>query len=273
MKVSKSDWITVTETHDGIVTREEFDRAQAAMRDFEEYDASTHKKKPLRRKVICGICSHTMVCSKEPYAYYACHTSRVAFDYPCTEDPIPAVEVQEIILSGLRLQAEMAVEMEHLWAELHKSSVNNPNNVRKKLPALRELQAQQNQKGKELYETFALGEISKVEYMNAKETLVRSRSAVATQIEELKSCLDNTGMSGQLQNRFVSCFQKYRDVGELTWEIVDDVLERVIIYPGKRLEVIWNYREDYEKMLLDLNMGERKNGKEASMAVLQSCAS
>lgn len=47
----------------------------------------------------------------------------------------------------------MAVEM-RLWAELHKNSSSNPNNVRKKLAALRELQSQQDQKGKELYEAL-----------------------------------------------------------------------------------------------------------------------
>lgn len=273
VKVRKSDWITVAESHDGIVTREEFDRAQAAMQDYEEHDASTYKKRPLRRKVICGICGHTMTCSREPYAYFSCHTSRVAFDYPCSEEPIPAAEIQEIILSGLRIRAEMAVEMEHLWAELHKCSASNPNNVRKKLSALKEIQAQQEQKAKELYETFALKEISKAEYLASKEAIVKSRSAVAMQIEELKSCLDNTGLNGQLQNRFVSCFQKYQDVDELTREIVDDVLERVIVYPGKRLEIVWNYREDFEKLLLDLNMGGCTNGKESGVAVLQSCVS
>lgn len=273
VKVSKSDWITVAEAHDGIVTREEFDLAQAAMQDFKEHDTSTYKKRPLRRKVICGICGHTMICSREPYANFSCHTSRVAFDYPCSEEPVPAAEIQEIILSDLRIRAEMAVEMEHLWAELHTNSLSNPNNVRKKLSALRELQAQQDQKGKELYEKYALGEISKADYLASKEAIVRRRDAVATQIEELRCCLENTGMNGQLQNRFVSCFQKYRDVDELSREIVDDVLEKVIIYPGKRLEIVWNYREDFEKLLLDLNMGGCKNGKESGVAVSQSCAS
>ena len=48
VKVSRSDWITVEGTHDGIVTREEFDRAQAAMRTFAERGSIAQKERALR---------------------------------------------------------------------------------------------------------------------------------------------------------------------------------------------------------------------------------
>ena len=253
VKVSRADWITVEQTHDGIVTREEFDRAQAAMRDFEEYDG--RKRKLSQRKVFCGICGHAMARSNGADAFYACHTSRVAFDYPCTEEPVPEADIQEVVLLGLRTQAAIAVEMERIWAERHQSKAGSPANVRKKLSALNEVLTQQDQKLKELYEGFILGQTSKTEYLAGKEAIVKSRKAVSAQIEELKVCMENTDADGHLQNRFVSCFQQYKDVETLTKEIADDVLEKIIVYPGGRLQVVWNYREDYEKLMLDLNMG------------------
>ena len=131
VKVSRADWIIVAQTHDGIVTREEFDRAQEAMRKFEERNDRPHENNPLRRKVICGICGHAMVRTKEPNAYYSCHTSRVTFNYLCTEEPVSAAEVQGVVLSGLRVQSETAVEMERLWAELHQGKADYLGNVQK----------------------------------------------------------------------------------------------------------------------------------------------
>lgn len=253
VKVSRADWITVEQTHDGIVTREEFDRAQAAMRDFEEYDG--RMRKPSQRKVFCGICGHAMARSGGADAFYACHTSRVAFDYPCTEEPVPEADIQEVVLLGLRTQAAAAVEMERIWAERRQSKAGSPANVRKKLSALNEVLTQQDQKLKELYEGFILGQTSKTEYLAGKEAIVKSREAVSAQIEELKVCMENADADGHLQNRFVSCFQQYKDVETLTKKIADDVLEKIIVYPGGRLQVVWNYREDYEKLMLDLNMG------------------
>ena len=250
VKVSRADWITVEQTHDGIVTREEFDRAQAAMRAFEEYDG--RMRKPSQRKVFCGICGHAMARSGGADAFYACHTSRVAFDYPCTEEPVPEADIQEVVLLGLRTQAAAAVEMERIWAERRQSKAGSPANVRKKLSALNEVLTQQ---VKELYEGFILGQTSKTEYLAGKEAIVKSREAVSAQIEELKVCMENADADGHLQNRFVSCFRQYKDVETLTKKIADDVLEKIIVYPGGRLQVVWNYREDYEKLMLDLNMG------------------
>ena len=145
--------------------------------------------------------------------------------------------------------------MERIWAERRQSKAGSPANVRKKLSALNEVLTQQDQKLKELYEGFILGQTSKTEYLAGKEAIVKSREAVSAQIEELKVCMENADADGHLQNRFVSCFQQYKDVETLTKKIADDVLEKIIVYPGGRLQVVWNYREDYEKLMLDLNMG------------------
>ncbi|MDE6589431.1 MAG: recombinase family protein, partial [Oscillospiraceae bacterium] len=60
VKVKRADWITVENTHEGIVTREEFDRAQASMRAFMERDEIQKHDWPLRGKVRCGICGLVM---------------------------------------------------------------------------------------------------------------------------------------------------------------------------------------------------------------------
>lgn len=251
VKVSRADWITVKQTHDGIVSQEEFDCAQASMRNLGEYDG--RMRKPLRRKVICGICGHAMARSNGTNPFYACRTSRVAFDYPCTEEPVLETDIQEVVLTGLRTRAAAAVEIEHIWAELHRSGTGSPVNVRKKLSALKELQVQQGQKLKELYEGFVKGEIDKPKYLVSKETIVKSQEDIYVQIEEMKACLRNVNADGHIQNAFVSCFQKYKDIEALTTEIMDAVLEKIFVYPGGRLEIVWNYREDFERLTQELN--------------------
>ena len=49
------------------------------------------------------------------------------------------------------------------------------------------------------------------------------------------------------------------EIKEITQEILSDILREIHIYPGGRLEIIWNYREEYAKMMLDLE-GEQQNG-------------
>lgn len=60
VKKSKSDWIVVDEVHEPIVSKELFQAAQAAMREYTERSIAPSPRNPLRRKVICGICGYTI---------------------------------------------------------------------------------------------------------------------------------------------------------------------------------------------------------------------
>jgi len=63
VKVSKKDWIITEQAHDPIVTQKEFDRAQAALREYVER-GSFQGKQLLRKRVCCGVCGYAMVRKK-----------------------------------------------------------------------------------------------------------------------------------------------------------------------------------------------------------------
>ena len=42
------------------------------------------------------------------------------------------------------------------------------------------------------------------------------------------------------------------DVGEITNEIVTEVLSEIRIYPDSRLEITWNFRDELDNLVLDL---------------------
>ena len=67
-------------------------------------------------------------------------------------------------------------------------------------------------------------------------------------------------MEGRLKNQYVGHFQIYTEIEELTSEIARDVLKEIIIYPGKMINIVWNYQEDLKQMLLDINADEMTGG-------------
>lgn len=49
IKKSKSDWIVVDETHEGIVSKELFQKAASRMKEYKEFIPSASERNPLRR--------------------------------------------------------------------------------------------------------------------------------------------------------------------------------------------------------------------------------
>lgn len=251
IKISRSDWVVVDNTHEGIVTPEEFERAQAQMRAYAEKEGKPINRDSFSRRLYCGVCGHrlTRVNTKAPY--YRCQTSRFTSAYDCTGDPIPENDLMDMVRDSLRMQAIYAVELGKIWKEQHKKKQADSAALRKTLTGLKENCRKLDQQIRELYEGFALGEISKAEYLAAKQAAAQRREAAGRRMEELEAQLENTGADGGLQNRFVDCFQKYVDIESLTDEILSEVLEKVLVYPDNRIEIQWNYREDLERLLLE----------------------
>ena len=258
VKVSRADWITVENTHEGIVTQEEFDRAQAAMRAFAERDGLEKHDWPLHGKIRCGVCGYTMSYTIGKQMYFYCRTPRMNAAYTCAERT-PENDILDAVLEGLRVQALMAVELRRLWEEQHRVRQKDTTAMVKSLSGLREKHQRLCQQISGMYESFALGEVSKAEYLAAKAAAVQHRDTVAARIAEIEATLENVGQNGSLQNSFVSTFEKYTEVEEITGEIVTEVLREVRIYPDKRLEIAWNFRDELEKLILDLQ-GEHQHG-------------
>lgn len=255
VKVSKADWITVNNTHDGIVTQEEFDRAQANLRAYVEHDGIAPYQL-LQRKVRCGVCGHVMRRGGAGKPYYLCQTPLVTDAYSCPTDKTRESEIMDALLEGLRVQAQTAVEMRLIWEEQRKKHRKDAKTIWKTITALKEDRNQRAQQIKSLYEAYALEEIGKSEYLAAKATATRECEGIDAKIAELEAELEDTAPDGKLNNGFVASFQQYIGVEEITREIVSDVLKEVRIFPDGRLEIVWNYGEDYRKILLDLIGGQ-----------------
>lgn len=179
--------------------------------------------------------------------------------YTCRER-IPEADILDTVSEGLHVQALIAVELSRLWEEQCQGRKKDITATRKNLAGLREKHQRLSQQVSGLYESFALGEISKAEYLTAKAAAAKQRDDAAVQITELEAALENMDTDGSLRNGFVSAFGKYLEVEEITDEIVADVLKEVRIHPGGRIETIWNYRDELKKLILDLQ-GDHQNGE------------
>lgn len=74
VKISRNDWIVVPDRHEAIVPEALFEKAQACMREYREYEAASGSGNPLKRKVICGVCGHAMQRDSRKNGSYRCVT-------------------------------------------------------------------------------------------------------------------------------------------------------------------------------------------------------
>ena len=246
----RSDWIVVAAQHQGIVTQEEFDRAQSAIRVFMEHGKRSGNPRILSGKVRCGVCGHIMFCARKKQTYYLCRTPRVTNQYDCPREKVLEQDILDAVSEGVRARASVAVEMAQIVSESQKIEQTDTHSRQKALLKMKERLEKQERQIRGLYEAFALGEISKEEYLFSKAAATNQREETAEQIARLEAELDDINFEKPSSNGFVTNFQKYSEIEEITAELAAEVLQEILIYPEQRIEIKWRYQEDFEQFIL-----------------------
>ena len=240
VKVSRDDWVIVQNAHEPIVTQEEFNRAQAAIRVFREhsYHVSDH---PLARKVRCGICGYALTRSGSRNKSYSCQTHKFVENMECMDVHVSEDGLWAAILESLRAQAVIALDRERFVLEQRKTMQQQLDSVRKRLLALHEKQERCSRESRELYETFAMGSLNRVDYLVQKSALTEKKTEIAQQISELQKVLDS--QNEKSSDQFVDIFKPFWDVKDIPDEAFKDLLKEVKVFPGNRLAVVWNCQD------------------------------
>lgn len=82
--VDESEWIIVRNTHEGIVTQEEFDRANANMRTVTQGKRKNPANKGNFSVIVCPHCGLTLRSGKKADSFMYCPTGRMRRDSPCS---------------------------------------------------------------------------------------------------------------------------------------------------------------------------------------------
>lgn len=257
VRVNRSEWVVVGDAHESIVTYDEFDLAQARIKKREEHAAASIDNRPLYKKVRCGVCGHLLNRHKAKQPYYLCKTPSISSAYACPKEKLLEADLMDTLLADLRVQAMYAVELGRIWEEQRRQKSKKIDAYWKSLAALKGNRDRMEQHIKRLYEDFALGTISQAEYLAEKANVVKERDTLVKQIAELEDQLESIDREGKLHNRFVDSFRKYVAVQEMTAQIISEVLQEVIVYPGCSIQIVWNFREDFQNLLITTNTETR----------------
>ena len=249
--------------HEGIVTEKEFAQAQENLREYKEYSKNGSRKRLLQKKVRCGVCGHIMYYISVKKPYYVCNTHRITDAFGCPEGRLMEEELLDAVRDGLRTQALYAVDAARIWKERHSRKKSDAQGMRAELSRLDESRTAIESCTRELYEKFAFGEINREEYFSQKRAAAEKKDGISRRMEELEAGLRNAGTDGGLENRFVDSFEKYTEIEELTADIIEDVLQEIIVYPGHVLNIVWNYQDDLEKLVLDIETDGQDGKSEA----------
>jgi len=254
--VPKEEQFIVEGRHEGIVTKEEFLRAQEIFCKQRKTKKIIPKTYPLYRKVKCGTCGRAMsyrTYSRNgvTYRYFTCpHAKEQTEEDGCCKRYVIEDNLNEIVWSVIRQLLDMT---DAFMKKLDKqNSISRQDN----LILAEELSRLQQEKEKCESDRFAnvdqfmAGMLDKEVYQRRRADLGRLAERLEADIAELEQKLKaaETAKDDSL-SQALGVMKKYSGADELTQAMVQEMIEKVVVTDPEHVEIVWKFKDEVRNFI------------------------
>ncbi len=264
----KDNWIVVSDAHPPIVSVSDFEAVERQMRED-----STHRETAMEwsadiragmidlfaGKIFCADCGKRMYYKRQRIqckgvvfrGVYDCSTHMRRGHGTCFKHAMRQDALNEKVFNAIRDQLQVALDYGKLLLamrggsgeasvrEKHKAAVAS---VKLRLNALKKKRAG-------LYESYVEGILNEEEYAFAKQTYEEQYEALNRLLDEAVERRERFLASISPDNKWLTMMRGAAGMTGLTQELVDAIIEKVLVYGGGRIEVVFNYNDVFYAML------------------------
>ena len=253
--VPKEDRIIVENTHEPIIDRETFDKAQSL------FKRNIHSRKSDRKADLfagflfcadCGKAMHKKVNKQNGkiYCYYKCSTKQKKSPDACTNHTIRIDRLEKAILAHIRTMINIALEYDEVIDRVKKQdNTQETDHIKRTLEARKKEREKSLKAAADLYPDWKNELITQEEYMRIRANLNEKIEKLDIVIKNLQRTQAQLDYENLHKNGFVEHFMKYRDIDSLTRPILVELIDKIIVHEGGKITIKVKYAAAFEAML------------------------
>ena len=261
----KDEWIVFPDTHEAIVSREDFQKVQDIMNAASEArQTKMQKSEEIRAtlvnlfegKIVCADCGRKMYFHRKRidkdkrgrwYAYYECSTSVSRRYEHCTSHYTRQDKLEADVLAAIQLQVKVALNYDKLLGKLRGSE--GEKSIRDKLNAtitsLNLKLGGVSKKRIRLYEDFAEGLLDEEEYTFAKKSYDEQYADLSRRLDEAVQRRSKFSEAMSVDNKWITLMKSVSTAEQLSQDLVDESVELVKVHDDGSVELVMKYGDIY----------------------------
>lgn len=259
--IPREDWIIVENTHEAIIDRETFDKAQALIGRNIRSSPESHEVGLFAGLVKCADCLRSMskktnVHDYGTYSYYRCTTRRKVKTGGCTNHTIRIDKLYEAVLVTIQKQIDLAVSMSELLDRIERSGSRRKesDHISRSIKTHTAERERCMRMMTDLYPDWKNGIITQEEYMKLKATFSEKLEALDSTIESLNKTAEEYADGLSDENEFISHFKRCGNIDTLTRPMLLELIEEIQVYEGGGIKIVFRFRDAFEKAVRYIEM-------------------
>ena len=266
MNVPMRDWVIVDNTHEAIISAEQFELVQRILETETRRPNDAETVALFAGFLYCGDCGSRLVRRSasykgKRYIYYQCSSSKQNKG-SCTSHNLRDEKLYNIVRNALQMQIQIVME-EAEFVESIRQAQQEPYRVRRIERQIRQLTAEKahTQCIKEkLYGDYADEILTREDFLNYNELYSKRIEEYDRKITELEAERQNLQTAPNAYP-FLDVYRKYRKLEEITRPMVVELIEKIEVYEGNRVEITFRFHDEIADLLEELHqkhMGQRE---------------
>ena len=261
----KDEWIVFPNTHQAIISREDFRKVQDIMNAASvARQTKMQKSEEIRAtlinlfdgKIFCADCGKRMYFHRKRvdkrkdggwYAFYECSTYVGRRYEHCTAHYIRQDRLESDVLAAIQLQVKAALDYDKLLDKLRGSE--GEKNIRDKqnalITSLNLKLSGVSKKRTRLYEDFAEGILDEEEYTFAKKSYDEQFADLSRRLDEAVQRRSKFNEAMSVDNKWITLMKSVSTATQLSQELVDESVEKVKIHEDGAVELVMKYGDIY----------------------------
>ena len=264
VRVPREEWIVAEDAIPAIITPERFAEVRALLSGRTSPASHQCAKSNLlfTRKLKCGYCGRAPKAIKRVNdVKYQCDTVNYTDEYGCQKGFIMEEEIKQAVLVAIQQQVAFADEARKLLERKTAEALPSIDKLRKEIERLKKTGEKAKTAKITLWERYHLGELSGEVFQRENEKADEQVKSCEGKITELERRILEMEIATGQENTFVERFSKQVGITELTRPIIEELISEVKVYSPERIEIVFNYADEYAKILELMNVNNMNRRK------------
>ncbi len=226
---SKDEWVRVENTHEAIVSYEDFLLAQGE-------EEKTKCKAAWRQNIfVCGICGRKMrgMQGSRMMCGVNADTKGVV---TCVDTSLTYPKAEKIIWTIIQNKINVFLDRDALTKDVSKLPI-----LERKCEHIKSAMETAELSWKCLYNDYADRKISREVYSEKTAEYRQQKDNLEKELEKFEADIRNERLRQVQDKKINPILEAFSKESKLTEEMKKVLIDKVLVYPGDRFEIIWNF--------------------------------
>lgn len=259
----EDEWVVKEYAHEALVDEETYKKAEQIQQKLHErIESQSHPNLgvPIGENIFdkvlfCGVCGRKMTRSSyvKEYmdgskrridGYFCLDEGKNRVDRCPSSNRISKRELTGILLTLFKTEMEVSLKKQRTYVEKGQWFIGqNRKKLEQKLLSVRRMKGRLDSEESSKYEEYRIGKLSQKDYVAYKMQKESKRQELDKQEQEFLQRKKDLVQEGETYLKAIRALNKLKNGTVLTKELVETLIEKIYIYPAKRVEVLFTYAD------------------------------